>query len=482
MRHRLLLIVICCFYVTLAAVFALEPFDIDEFGFITEPYELFGGDYTVGYLHDGDYADALRTAVKSYYFFWKYRPINAPIVSPPDRALFSDEEKRYGYVKPISSHATISTFSSSEATGFESSYAARLIVPEPDRFYSHGAGKPLLPALLSVPQLVLVETSGLGRTALLRAQFRGTPSAVFLLCRAIQYLSGVASLILLYNIVRRAAGVHKALMVTFIFSIFPLTIKYFPNMHHDSIMVTFFLLTLYLLVIERFAAAGVAYGLALASKNVAIILAPALLIQIAINAIGISREAGKSKALVYVRSQTTGLLITALIAFATLIPFANPLSYAEEVMTPIVARPIDTRGEEVKKWTVNEMTNNNDSQLSPSVLAAQKFLYFHDIGFFFAALALFGLGPQLRSYHAQLAMAVLCLYIPLSAIFSPLLDYRTLLLAPLFLMIASDTFDLRRLRWLALLTMALTFAYLSNPMKTDLIHQQLETTDGAGSN
>src|SRR5688572_6245195 len=38
----------------------------------------------------------------------------------------------------------------------EAAYRKRLIVPEPERFYARGAGRPLLAALVNIPPLALV--------------------------------------------------------------------------------------------------------------------------------------------------------------------------------------------------------------------------------------------------------------------------------------------------------------------------------------
>ena len=198
---------------------------------------------------------------------------------------------------------------------------------------------------------------------------------------------------------------------------------------------------------------------------------PALIIQIAMQSFLLLKDAGRKQAVTYLRSQILGLLIIAGIAFCTLIPFANPVSYAEEILTPVITRPIDTRGENVAKWTFKEMANPERSSVSPSVIFVQKLLYFHDIGFFFMILASFVIIPDLTKRSSQISMIMLILYIPFSAIFSTLLDYRTLILVPLFVIVASEVFDARRLGWLAMLTMALTFAYTWDPTKTDLIHQ-----------
>jgi hypothetical protein len=107
------------------------------------------------------------------------------------------------------------------------------------------------------------------------------------------------------------------------------------------------------------------------------------------------------------------------------------------------------------------------------VALIRKIFYFREIGFFFMILAVFGVGPKLQDGTGRLSMIILTLYIPFSAVFSALLDYRVLVLVPLFVIVASEFIDLKRLRWLAALTAALTLAYILNPMQTDTIHQRV---------
>jgi len=99
-KHQLSLIF--AVYFILSAVFSSMNLDVDEIGFMREPYEMIGGDYTRRYLEEHDLTSAVSTIGKSYYFYWKYRPLFAPIIEPKDRTLFQREEERFGYVKPIS--------------------------------------------------------------------------------------------------------------------------------------------------------------------------------------------------------------------------------------------------------------------------------------------------------------------------------------------------------------------------------------------
>src|SRR6185295_6392081 len=83
-----------------AGWFGSSRLDIDEFRVIKEPYEMLGGDYTLGYLASHEPARAFACAARAYAFYWKYRPLSSPIIDERDRQAFAEEERRFGYVKP----------------------------------------------------------------------------------------------------------------------------------------------------------------------------------------------------------------------------------------------------------------------------------------------------------------------------------------------------------------------------------------------
>ena len=338
---------ICVLYIFLSGIFATLTLDIDEFGFIREPYEIIGGDYTFGYLKRHEYYNATITLAKSFYFYWNYRPLNAPVIQTDHLSIFKIEEERFGYSKPSSvplhDPASIEKFGS------------RLIVPEPDRFYRHGAGKPLLPALLSIPQFAAIKLLGINKQGLLNAQFNNRPDPIFISLRLVQIFAGLVSIIIVFAILRMTVDTERALLGALIFATFPMTIKYFPNLHHDSILVPFVLLSCYLYIKRKYLAAGVAYGLALASKNVAVILLPALVADIAIQAFRLWHQENIELAFTFLRHRLTALALMGVVGLVTLLPFANPVSYFEEIFTPIVSRPIDPRGENVNQWSLEEV-------------------------------------------------------------------------------------------------------------------------------
>lgn len=199
----------------LSCVFGSVNLDVDEFGFIREPYEMVGGDYTKGYLAKREVSNAAATALKSYYFYWKYRPLFSPIIDEKDKRLFQREETRFGYKKPVSVQ---------RATDPDriAKYAQRLVVPEPDRFYGNGTAKPLLPAILSIPQLGLTQLISSDHRNLLVIQHTDNYHPMFILVRLAQILSGLFTVLVVYWILAREFDQTKAVLSAAVMAFFPL--------------------------------------------------------------------------------------------------------------------------------------------------------------------------------------------------------------------------------------------------------------------
>jgi len=286
------LVLVCIIFLLFAMVKAMTSLDGDEFSFIRQPYEMLGGDYTVSYLKEGEHQKAINTIVKAYFLFWQYRPMFAPVIKDEHKQLFADEETKFGYMKP-----------ESVQRGDQESlqkYQARLIVPEPDRFYRQGAGKPLLSAVLSIPQLAVVSRFYTGKE-LLDLQFNERIHPVFILVRLVQIISGLISIILVFNIISKEMDPETGLLGASIFAFFPLTMHYFPDLHHDSILIPFFIASGYLLLKDKYIKGGLIFGLALASKNSAIFLLPAFSLFYIWNANNIKVSKG-------IRKELNGLL------------------------------------------------------------------------------------------------------------------------------------------------------------------------------
>jgi hypothetical protein len=162
-------------------------------------------------------------------------------------------------------------------------YGQRLIVPEPDRFYSHGAGKPLLSAIASIPQLALLKLISPNDRNLLYYQYRYNYHAIFMVARLVQLLAGLATILIVYWILARECDQTRALIGAASVGFFPTVIEYFPNLHHDSLLAPFLVLSLYFFLKQHYKKAGLFFGLALATKNVAIFMLPVFAVQVIYN-------------------------------------------------------------------------------------------------------------------------------------------------------------------------------------------------------
>jgi Dolichyl-phosphate-mannose-protein mannosyltransferase len=419
--------VVCLLYIVMACVFASVNLDIDEFGFIRDPYELLGGDYTAGYLKQHRFRDAAETALKAYYFYWTYRPLYSPLIRESDKTMFQTQERDFGYAKP----ASVSK-GDQEALA---KYNRRLIVPEPDRFYSHGAGKPLLSAIASIPQLFLLQIVSPNGKNLLYYQYRYNYHAIFIVARLAQILAGLAVILIVYGILLREYDQTKALIGAAAVGLFPTAIEYFPNLHHDSILAPFLILSLYFFIKEHYKKAGLLFGLALATKNVAIFMLPVFAVQLLLNLIEAQRSSPQHSRDA-VRRILAGPLKMAAISFLVLLPFANPISYASEILTPVTHRATDPRGENVEQSTLSGRLGSHGDQLTaaerPDVRFLQLMLRLQSNDFFFLAIAAALFYSTRQDRLMSLCFLFLLMSLPYGLIFGYGLNYRSLQFIPFF--------------------------------------------------
>lgn len=425
-RRRLVLLVVI--YVIGSAAAGSMRLDQDEFSFVREPYELLGGDYTVGYARSGEYAGALATALKAYYFFWKYRPLFSPVVADEDKTIFGAEEKRFGYVNPAEADPVEKT---------EASYRKRLIVPEPDRFYTHGAGRPLLPAIVNIPPLALVALATRNGPDLLSYQYQYNYHPIFILVRLSAIFAGLATLVLVYLIAERAWGQTHATLAGALFLAYPPVLLFFPNIHHDAYMVPFLLGAVWGVAKERYVLAGISYGLALAAKNVAILLAPAIVAFLLWKLWSGRRSRERSGTDPTVGQTAQGLLVMGALSVVTLLPFAHPVSYAQEILTPLSEREYDRRGEDVGKFMLVGRQGPDAVGLLQRLIPWNAFLAF-------VLLGILVCGPRLRDPTVALCFFFLLMMFPHSTVFGQGLTYRSLSFVPFFCLAAVR---LSNVRW-----------------------------------
>jgi len=225
-------------------------------------------------------------------------------------------------------------------------YGKRLIVPEPDRFYSHGAGKPLLSAIASIPQLALLKLISSNDKNLLYYQYRYNYHGILIVVRLVQILAGLATMLIVYWILVRECDQTRALIGAACVGFFPTAIEYFPNLHQGSILAPFLVSSMYFFLKEHYKKAGLFFGLALATKNVAIFMLRVFAVQVIDNLIEARRAASDLDWKVALR-KLVGPIKTVAISVLVLLPFANPISYASEILTPVTHRATDFGGENV---------------------------------------------------------------------------------------------------------------------------------------
>jgi len=306
----------------------------------------------------------------------------------------------------------------------EEAYRKRLVVPEPDRFYAHGAGKPLLAAIVNIPGLALVGLATRNGRDLLSYQYNYRYHPIFILVRLGAILAGLATLVLVYLIAEAAWGRRRALLAGALFLAYPPVLVYFPNIHHDAYMVPFLLAAAWCVVQERYVAAGTSFGLALAAKNTAIFMLPA------VAAFLLWRWWRTDIALA---KPARGILVMLALAAATLVPFANPVSYAREIATPVSGREYDPRGEDVSSFTLHAQAAG--SEVRHSVRQLQRIIPWQA----FLAFVLLGIlvcGPRLRDPIVALSFFFLLMMFPHSLVFGQGLGYRSLMFAPFFCLAA----------------------------------------------
>ncbi len=463
--HRALAVILLL-HLLLALRFASVGLDIDEFEFVREPYELLGGDYTKGYLKQREFGKALDVARRAYWFYWKYRPLNAPLVAPKDRRTFAEEEREFGYVAP-----TRIARDDPEAVA---KYKSRLIVPEPDRMYRHGAGKPLLPALLMVPQLGLTSAVLGSPRRLLEIQFSSGYHAAFILVRLDFVLAGLLAVFLTYWLLQGFASPGVALVGAAILGLNPISVSYFPNIHHDAIMVPFLLGSMGLLIRRKLVLGGIAFGLALASKNSAILVAPAMAYLLLSEKVW-SGESLSSHAKIVGCAKR--ILLFAVTAIVVLVPFANPISYTKELLTPVSGRAYDSRGENIAGYSLVERGGDADDSQSishsvvrPEIDFLQRVTGFKFTLWFPALLGMLLMALHLQETGSRAAWIWMLAIFPAGAVFSYSMNYRALMFLPPFAILGATLLP-RRWAWLLVLALCCaSVVYAWDPMTVNIYH------------
>jgi 4-amino-4-deoxy-L-arabinose transferase-like glycosyltransferase len=336
--------------------------------------------------------------------------------------------------------------------------------------------------MLSIPQAWLTALVTSGGASLSDIQRTHDYHPIFILTRVVQLLAGLATILIVWWILIREYDPTRALLGAACVALFPLSIVWFPNLHHDSILAPFVLLTAYMFYRRQYAWAGVCFGLALASKNVAVFLIPALLAFAVWNAwdsggggLGGNR---RQRLTVGLRSWAFAMFLGGVV----LLPFANPISYAREVATPIIHRKYDTRGEDLRRYTLSgkldarkrQGTKAVRSDLRPEVRAINSAVGLQEVWFLFAALGVLALLSRHNRPLARMCLLVLLLSVLLAPVFGHDLNYRMLMFVPFFAILAVDISRPKPLLGLLAVLLAIDLVYVIDPMTATTIHLPVE--------
>jgi hypothetical protein len=442
---------VAALFVVLTCYFGLMHFDLDEFAAVKQPYEMLGGDYTLGYLRAHEYAHALDCAARAYRFFWQYRPLHSPLIAERDKGLFATEERRFGYVKPAQPDSMTLAV-----------YRKRLIVPEPDRFYREGSGTPLLTEVAAIPSLALVRLVTARGPDLLDYQFGWRFHPIFLLARLHTVLAGLLCVALVFTILRREVDGDTAVLGAALLAALPPALLFFPNLHHDYLLAPLVLLASYLFVRQRYVIGGVAFGLAMGAKNTAVFVVPVALLFAVLEAVRVRRAEGPVAARADLRRRLMGFATFGLVSLVSLAPFANPVSEFQEILTPITHRAFDPRGENVAQFA---LTSPAGSETAPAAaIRIVTTVVNYTMPMLFVALALPVLWSLARTPMARYAYCFLLTIFPSSLVFGYGLKYRSLMFLPFFALLAPHVMGRRAMMGLLVVLLVIDVVYVLDPL------------------
>ena len=444
-------------FTSLACIYGSLRLDIDEFRVVKEPYEMLGGDYTLGYLRAHEWSRALACAGRSYAFYWKYRPLMKPVIAPGDLRRFEVEERRFGYVMPDTGEAHTAT-----------TYRKRLVVPEPGRFFRNGAGAPLLTAILRLPTLALTRALTRRGPDLLEYQYHRNPHPIFIALRLIGIFAGLATILLLYRVLREQAGEHVALRGAAVMAALPPAVMFFPNLHYDAILTPFLFAAAVLFARKRYVLGGASMGLALASKNTAVFLGAALLLYLVLEA---WRERGASdpaRVADEFRRRIRGLALFSIVALAVSSPFASPVSQVQEVLSPVFHRAHDPRGENAVRYQLNAPVPGTvvDSRAVSAITLIQKVQWVlgYNLSLLFVLLAFPLAWPRMNDALGRISLCMLAVSFPYRVVFGDGMGYRSLMYLPFFVVVAALGLERRAQIGILVLLLAVDCVFLMNPL------------------
>lgn len=415
LRHHRAILLPVLLFVVLSLPYAFTKLNGDETHFVTIPYLMVGGDYTLSAVKRGDYLQAAEIAATSYGLAWRY------FVRPSD----ADEDAA----------AVLSKY---EVTA-GAAERAKPFVFTPDYFVTHRkAGKPLLAFLLNIPALVASYALPRDLYAYQR-DFIYHPA--FLAPRLVVWLMGLAILVMIFRFVRERLGSEAGVRAALLFAVFPVTVVWTADIHQD-VPLTFFLLPFFwLLWRRRLVWAGVAWGLAFATKNQAVFALAPIMAEGIWLAIGKNHWSERADA---VWQGARSLAVVVVVGTAVSAPFAHPIANWLEVFSTsapditeihnpwnlLYRLPIWTAAGMLAILALKLLDDVQDSfdRIHIFFLVLGALFYFlqdYRSYMFVPSMAILA-GSYLRPHTARLAAAAL-LVISLAGLSSPYLTSRRLL-------------------------------------------------------
>jgi 4-amino-4-deoxy-L-arabinose transferase-like glycosyltransferase len=331
--------------------------------------------------------------------------------------------------------------------------------------------------------LALVELFTHQDRNLLYYQYRYNYHPIFIVTRLVQILSGLATILLVYWILAREYGAQQARFGAAVMALFPTAIAYFPNLHHDAMLPPFLVLAAYLFIKQRFWVAGIFLGLALASKNTATLLLPVLAFEICWNVWRARADGSEPYALV---RQLKGFAVTAAVGLLVLLPFANPVSYAQEILTPIMRPARDLRGENVEQFSLSARLHGASAEsartsVRPEVRLVQLLLRFESDDLFFLVIAFFLFWSGRNDPLTRVCFAFLLMALPYGLIFGHDLNYRSLQYIPFLALLCGRFAPKGHYAAFVAILLGIDVLYCIDPITINYLHTQADAETFIGA-
>jgi uncharacterized membrane protein len=283
-------------------------------------------------------------------------------------------------------------------------------------------------------------------------------------------VAGALCLLLVHRILAREGPPDEAWLGMAWLAVLPPVLTCFPNLHFDAILAPLVLLASALFVRGRHVAGGLSLGLALAAKNTAVFLLPAAMAFVAWEVAEAHRGGGWPAAREGLRRRAIGLAVFFLMAIVSLTPFANPVSMAREILTPVIAQPFDQRGVDVGSFTLAAKfgVEPADPDLVPQrrIVLMIRQLVGTNMRMLMLLIGLPLVWSRITHPLNRLGFFFLLLVFPYALIFGDGLGYRSLMFLPFFALIAADVLGRRTLLAVIAAFLVVDLVFVADPISS----------------